>query len=99
VSSEKLEGAGARLFVDNLPRDTTEKALRHLFAQFGRAVLEVAIMADRRTGESHGYAFIEMASQADAARAVAALHGRDLGGQRLHVTAARPRSMPKGDSQ
>jgi RNA recognition motif-containing protein len=82
---------GARLYVDHLPPGMTEEALRRLFSQAGRIVREVSIMADRRTGDSHGYAFVEMASQADAAHAIAALHGRDLRGQRLHVSVARPR--------
>jgi RNA recognition motif-containing protein len=91
ISNGKGNGLGARLFVDNLPLGTTEEALHHLFSQAGRIVLKVSIMADRRTGDSHGYAFVEMASQADAARAIAALHDRNLRGHRLHVSAARPR--------
>jgi len=85
------QSLGERLYVDNLPLGMTEQALRRLFSHSGRIVLEVSIMIDRRTGDSHGYAFVEMASPADAARAVAALHGRDLRGQRLHVSVARPR--------
>ena len=80
----------ARLFVDNLPAGVGEEALVTLFAQEGRGVLSVAIMADRQTGESHGYAFIDMASANDAGRAIAALHGRVLRGQRLYVSEARP---------
>lgn len=80
----------ARLFVDNVPVGVGEEALTSLFAQEGRDVLSVAIMSDRQTGESHGYAFIDMASASDAGRAIAALHGRLLRGQRLHVSEARP---------
>lgn len=83
---------GARLFVDNLPPGTTEEALRALFARDGRTVTSVSIMADRQSGESHGYAFVEMASSDDAKSARRALHGHSLGGVRLHVSEARARS-------
>ena len=80
----------ARLFVDNVPSGVGEEALKALFAQAGREVLHVSIMFDRQTGESHGYAFVEMASAADAALAILALHRSVLRGQRLHVSEARP---------
>jgi RNA recognition motif-containing protein len=83
---------GARLFIDNLPPGTTEEALHALFSQDGRSVLKVAIMTDRQNGESQGYAFIEMASGTDAERAILALHGHNLHGQRMHVSEARPRA-------
>lgn len=82
----------ARVFVDNLPAGTTEEALRALFGRSGRAVLSVSIMTDRQSGDSHGYAFIEMASPEDAAEAVAALHGATVHGHPLHVSLARPRA-------
>ena len=84
---------GARVFVDNLPAGTTEEALRALFARDGRVVEGVSIMTDRQSGESHGYAFVEMATTEDAAQAVRALNGHTLkGGERLHVSPARERS-------
>jgi RNA recognition motif-containing protein len=79
----------ARLFVDNLPAGTTEEALRALFGRDERSVLKVTIMADRQTGESHGYAFIDMGSSDQAVDAARALHGHSLHGVRLHVTLAR----------
>ncbi len=81
-----------RLFVDNLPPGTTEEALRALFARGGRPVLSVSIMTDRQSGESHGYAFVEMGSSAAAAEAVHALNGHALHGAPLHVSTARPRA-------
>ena len=80
----------ARLFVDNLPLGMSEEALHELFSQGGRSVLHVSIMSDRQTGDSHGYAFVDMATDADAAQALATFHGHTLRGQRLHVSAARP---------
>jgi RNA recognition motif-containing protein len=83
-----------RLFVDNLPPGTTEEALRALFSRDGGTVVAVSIMNDRQSGESHGYAFVEMSSPADAAVARRALHGQTLRGARLHVSEARPRTDP-----
>jgi RNA recognition motif-containing protein len=85
-----------RLFVDNLPKGVGEEALAALFAQSGRAVVSVSIIADRQTGESHGYAFVDMASDDDAAQAIGALHGHMLRGQRLHVSEARASKKKPG---
>ena len=65
----------ARLFVDNLPEGITEEALRVLFSRGGTSVMGVSIMSDRK---SHGYAFVEMTTPADAAQAIRALHGQLL---------------------
>jgi RNA recognition motif-containing protein len=86
----KFNILSTRLFVDNLPPGTTEEALHALFSQDGRTVVKVAIMTDRRSGDSHGYAFVELASGADAAHAIHALNGFHLHGQRIHVSEARP---------
>lgn len=83
----------ARLFVDNLRAGTTEEALRALFERYDGAVARVSIMIDRRSGESHGYAFVEMVSEDGAVAAVAALHYHSIHGARLHVSAARPRTQ------
>jgi RNA recognition motif-containing protein len=82
---------GTRLFIDNLHLGTTEEALRALFEGDGRSVLTVSIMSDRQSGDSHGYAFVEMGSAADALHARISLNGRDIHGQRLYVSEARPR--------
>lgn len=89
----------ARLFVDNLPAGTTEEALRSLFARGDRSVVKVSILSDRQTGESHGYAFVDMETAEDAASAVRALHGHSLHGVLLHVSHARaPADMSKAGS-
>ena len=85
----------ARLFVDNLPPGTTEEALRALFERQAGAVVHVSIMTDRRSGDSHGYAFIEMETDGGSARAVARLHGHLIHGLALHVSPARPRAQPR----
>lgn len=82
----------ARLFVDNLPPGTTEEALRALFERNAGAVVNVSIITDRRSGDSHGYAFVEMETDAGAARAVTRVHGHLIHGLPLHVSPARPRA-------
>ncbi len=77
------------LFVGNLPSDATEEALRDLFSPFGE-VQQVRIMTDRDTGRARGFAFVEMAEDA-AAKAIAALNGKDFGGQALTINEARPK--------
>ncbi len=56
---------GTRLYVGNLPFDVDEAQLRTLFQEGGRGVGEVKIVTDRDTGRPRGFAFVEMASQAE----------------------------------
>jgi len=82
--------------VGNLPFTTTENDLQDHFAQAG-AVVAVNIMQDRATGRSRGFAFIEMASQEDANKAVSMFHQQDFQGRPLTVNEARPREeRPSG---
>jgi RNA recognition motif-containing protein len=86
---------GTRLYVGNLPFDTDESQLRALFQEGERNVTEVKIITDRDTGRSRGFAFVEMASQAEAEAAVKAMSGRELGGRALTVNEAREQA-PRG---
>lgn len=79
-----------KLFVGNLTYSTTENDLQDHFAQAG-TVTTVNIMQDRMTGRSRGFAFIEMASQEDANKAVEMFHQKDFQGRPLTVNEARPR--------
>ena len=89
----------ARLFVGNLPFTTTENDLQDHFAQAG-SVIAVNIMQDRATGRSRGFAFVEMASQEDASKAIAMFHQKDFQGRPLTVNEARPREeRPQGGSR
>jgi cold-inducible RNA-binding protein len=82
----------AKIYVGNLPFSTTEGELRELFSQHG-TVESVSVPADRETGRPRGFAFVEM-NQADAARAIQNLNGKDMGGRPLRVNEAqdKPRS-------
>ena len=89
----------SKLFVGNLPFTTTENDLQDYFGQVGQ-VLAVNIMQDRATGRSRGFAFVEMQSQDDAAKAITQLHKKDFQGRPLTVNEARPREdrPPGGDA-
>jgi cold-inducible RNA-binding protein len=86
------------IFVGNMTFQTTESDLSDLFNAFGQ-VTRVHVAIDRETGRSRGFAFVEMPNDDEAARAIAGLDGRDLGGRNLKVNEARPkteRSGPRG---
>ena len=78
------------IYVGNIPFQTTEQDLDAAFSQFGQ-VDRVQIIKDRETGQTRGFAFVEMPVNADADRAMAALNGSELGGRTLTVNEARPR--------
>jgi cold-inducible RNA-binding protein len=80
-----------KLFVGNLPHSTTEAELRTLFEPHGK-VDQVSVVTDRDTGRSRGFAFVEMADNAEAEKAIAALNGKDLGGRALNINEARPKT-------
>ncbi|MEO7775140.1 MAG: RNA-binding protein, partial [Steroidobacteraceae bacterium] len=82
----------AKIYVGNLPFTATEDEVRALFAAHG-TVTSVALPMDRETNRPRGFGFVEM-SQADAANAIQAVNGKDLGGRSLRVNEAqdKPRS-------
>ena len=82
---------GKRLYVGNLSFQTTEDGLREAFSSDGREVAEVKIMLERDTGRSRGFAFVEMATDEDAASAVEAMNGAEVDGRPLRVNEAQPR--------
>lgn len=87
---------GSKLYVGNLSYDTTENELREIFSADGRSVTEVAIVMDRETSRPRGFAFVTMASPADAQSAIAALDGRSVGGRTLKVNEAQDRARSGG---
>ncbi len=81
-----------RLYVGNIPYQTTEEQLRSLFEQDGGQVTEVKIVLDRESGRPRGFAFVELSSDSQAAAAIEALHGKPFGGRPLTVSEARERN-------
>ena len=84
-----------KLYVGNLSYSTTEEELRALFAQAG-TVTSVAVIKDRDTGQSKGFAFVEMSTQAEAQKAISQFNGQNLGDRALTVNIARPREERGG---
>lgn len=84
-----------RLYVGNLPYSADEQALRDLFSQYGR-VVDVDIATDRATGQSRGFGFVEMATDADAQAAILGLSNYQMEGRTLTVSEARPRPERAG---
>lgn len=83
------------LFVGNMSFQTTESDLRALFEPFG-TITRVHLATDRETGRARGFAFVEMANDAEAAKAIAALDGKEVGGRNLKVNEARPKTQGGG---
>lgn len=79
-----------RLYVGNLSFDTTENDLQDLFEQFG-GVSDVALVLDRATGRSRGFAFVTMADAAGGEASIENLSGKPFQGRNLTVNEARPR--------
>ncbi len=79
-----------KLYVGNLSFATTEDELKELFSQAG-TVASTALIKDRDTGQSKGFAFIEMTTQADAEKAIQMFNGKSFGNRELKVNLARPR--------
>jgi len=79
------------LFVGNLSFQATESAVRELFQPFGQ-ITRVHMAMDRETGRARGFAFVEMSNDDEAAKAIAALDGKDFEGRNVKVNEARPRA-------
>ena len=82
-----------KLYVGNLPYSADEQQLQDLFATAG-TVETVSVMRDMATGRARGFAFVEMASDEDAQKAISMLNDQDFGGRNLMVNEARPK--PQG---
>ena len=85
----------SNIFVGNMSFQTTEDDIRALFQSYGE-ITRINIPTDRDTGRARGFAFVEMASAAEAAGAIAALNGKELDGRQLRVNEAQPKSEHGG---
>ena len=81
---------GKKLYVGNLGFDVTDKDLEVVFAQAG-VCESVAVITDKFSGQSRGFGFVEMSSNAEAQKAIQQLNGQDLKGRALKVNEARDR--------
>jgi cold-inducible RNA-binding protein len=86
-----MEKSMKNLFVGNMSFQTTEGELTDLFKAFG-SVTRVHVAMDRETGRARGFAFVEMPNDEEAAKAIAGLDGKEVGGRNLKVNEARPKT-------
>ena len=86
---------GRKLYVGNLPYETGEADLQQLFGAAG-TVETVSVMRDMATGRARGFAFVEMATDDDAQKAIGQFNEHSLGGRNLVVNEARPRPERSG---
>jgi cold-inducible RNA-binding protein len=79
-----------RIYVGNLNKATTQEEINTLFAQAG-TVTSVELVKDRVTGQSKGFAFVSMPTQAEADKAISMFNGYSLADSALKVNVAKPR--------
>ena len=84
-----------KLYVGNLPYSVTEDQLREMFSQVGE-ISDAAVVTDRYTGQSKGFAFVEMVSDEAAQAAIDKFDGQDMDGRAMVVNEARPREDRSG---
>jgi RNA recognition motif-containing protein len=85
-----------RLFVGGLSYDVTNNELEELFSQVGK-IESISLVTDRYTGQSKGFAFVEMMTEEEAQAAIQKLNGYNLKGRNIVVNEARPREdRPRG---
>ena len=85
----------AKLYVGGLPYSVTEGQLQEIFAAHG-TVESAKVIADKFTGQSRGFGFVEMGSGAEAQKAIQALNGTQLDGRTLVVNEAKPMERRDG---
>jgi cold-inducible RNA-binding protein len=83
------------IFVGNLSFQTSQDELMTKFSQYGN-VERVNIVTDRDTGQSRGFAFVEMTERRDAEAAISVLNGQELNGRAMNVNEARPKPQSGG---
>ena len=86
---------GKKLYVGNLSYNVDSSQLQELFGQHG-AVQSAEVIADRETGRSKGFGFVEMGTDQEAQAAIAALNGQQFEGRALTVNEAKPKENRGG---
>lgn len=84
------------IYVGNLSYEVMQDSLSEVFAEYG-TVKRIQLPTDRETGRVRGFAFVEMATEAEEEAAIGALDGAEWMGRDLTVNKAKPREE-KGSS-
>jgi len=79
------------IYVGNLAYSVTEEDLRQAFEEFGQ-IASASLIKDQSSGQSKGFAFVEMPVKEEAQAAISGLNGKEMKGRKLTVSEARPRS-------
>jgi RNA recognition motif-containing protein len=80
-----------KLYVGNLPFQSTEQDISNWFKQAGANVANVTLVTDKFTGQPRGFGFVEINNDEEAARVIQSLNGQDFMGRNVIVNEARPR--------
>jgi RNA recognition motif-containing protein len=88
----------SKLYVGGLSYSTTSESLRQYFAQCG-TVVSAQVISDRFSGDSRGFGFVEMSTNAEAQAAIAKLDGQPFEGRRLKVNVANPQAARSGGTR
>jgi len=86
---------GKKLYVGNLPYSVNQQTLQDTFSKCG-TVESVNVIMDRDTGQSKGFAFVEMSSSAEAQKAIQEINGSSLDGRAVKVNEAKPQEKKPG---
>ena len=81
----------SKLYVGGLPYSTTSEELREHFGRSG-TVVSATVVTDRFSGQSRGFGFVEMSTEAEAKAATTMFDGQPFGGRRLKVATANPQA-------
>ncbi|MFH1378997.1 MAG: RNA-binding protein [bacterium] len=87
-----------KLFVGNLPFSTTEEALHAMFKAHGE-VVSANLITDKNSGQSRGFGFVEMSSDAEAAAAIEKMNGTPVDGRNIIVNEAKPKEKSSGNKR
>lgn len=91
ASREERSSANSRLFVGNVPHAADERDIRRLFVEQGFDITDAMLPRDRETGDTRGFAFVELRDADEAEKAIKKLHGFQFFGSELRVNAAEKR--------
>jgi RNA recognition motif-containing protein len=86
-----------KIYVGNLSFNVTKEELQQEFMAFGN-VASVDLVHDKFTGESKGFAFVEMPALSEGQAAVTGLNGKLLQDRQIRVSGARERPAGGGGS-
>ncbi len=88
-----------KLFVGGLPYSVTSSQLEEMFSKFGK-IVSCDVISDRYSGQSKGFAFVEMENDKEADEAIKKLNETELEGRKIAVNVARPREeRPRFDNR